>query len=302
MPLYGGIEAGGTKIVCAVGSSPEDVRAEIRFPTSAPAEVFPRAIAFFREQAVREPLAGIGIAAFGPIDPDPRSPTYGFVTTTPKPGWAHTDFVGTIHQALGVPVGFDTDVNVAALGEYRWGAAQGLDTFIYLTVGTGIGGGVMINGQLLHGLMHPEMGHLRVPHDWRTDPFPGCCSYHGDCLEGLCGGPAIEARTKQRGESLGSDHPVWNLVSHYLSLGLADYILTLCPKRIIMGGGVMVQEHLFPRVRAMVQQHLNGYIQVPELTTAIDSFIVPPKLGGRAGVLGAIALAEIAAGVTQRCE
>ena len=298
MPLYGGIEAGGTKIVCAVGSSPEDVRAEIRFPTSAPAEVFPRAIAFFREQATYEPLAGIGIAAFGPIDPDPHSPTYGFVTTTSKPGWAHTDFAGTFRRALGVPVGFDTDVNVAALGEYRWGAAQELDTFIYLTVGTGIGGGVMVNGQLLHGIMHPEMGHLRVPHDWRTDPFPGCCSYHGDCLEGLCAGPAIEARTNQLGETLGSDHPVWDLVSHYLSLGLANYVLTLCPKRIIMGGGVMVQEQLFPRIRAKVQQHLNGYIQVPELTTAIDSFIVPPKLGGRAGVLGAFALAEIAAGVT----
>ncbi|MHB1354871.1 MAG: ROK family protein [Anaerolineae bacterium] len=296
MPLYGGIEAGGTKIVCAVGTGPDDVRAEIRFPTSAPAEVFPRAIAFFREQAAREPLAGIGIAAFGPVDPDPRSPTYGYVTNTPKPGWAHTDFAGTFQRALGVPVGFDTDVNVAALGEYRWGAAQGLDTFIYLTVGTGIGGGVMINGQLLHGLMHPEMGHLRVPHDFRTDPFPGCCIYHADCMEGLCGGPAIEARTGQRGETLSPDHPVWELVSHYLGLGLADYVLTLCPKRIIMGGGVMVQDQLFPRIRAKVQQHLCGYIQVPELTTEIDSFIVPPMLGGRAGVLGAIALAEIAAG------
>ncbi|MHB9033856.1 MAG: ROK family protein, partial [Anaerolineae bacterium] len=194
MALYGGIEAGGTKIVCAVGTDPEHIYAEVRFPTTGPEQVIPKAIAFFREQASLGPLDAVGIAAFGPIDPDPHSPTFGYVTTTPKPGWAHTDFAGAISRALDVPVGFDTDVNTAALGEYRWGAAQGLDTFIYLTVGTGIGGGVMANGKLLHGLMHPEMGHLRVPHDRIADPFPGCCSYHGDCLEGLCGGPAIIAR------------------------------------------------------------------------------------------------------------
>jgi len=294
MALYGGIEAGGTKIVCAVGSGPDDIAAEIRFPTTGPQEVIPRAIAFFREQALKSPIAAVGIASFGPIDPDPGSPTWGFVTTTPKPGWAHTDFAGAIQRALRVPVGFDTDVNGAALGEYRWGAAQGLDTFIYLTVGTGIGGGVMANGRLLHGLMHPEMGHLRVPHDWRVDPFPGICSYHGDCLEGLCGGPAITARTQQRGETLGPEHPVWEWVSHYLSLALANYILTLCPKRIILSGGVMEHEHLYAEIRAKVPAHLNNYLQVPELLQDIESFIVPARLGKRAGVLGAIALAEMA--------
>ncbi|MEN6478132.1 MAG: ROK family protein, partial [Anaerolineales bacterium] len=183
MPLYGGIEAGGTKFVCAVGTGPDDVRREVRFKTAPPEEAIAASLAFFREaQASFGPLTAVGIASFGPIDPDPQSPTFGYVTTTPKPGWAHTDFAGQVRRALGVPVGFDTDVNVAALGEHRWGAAQGLDTFIYLTVGTGVGGGGMVNGRLLHGMMHPEMGHIRIPHDRARDPYPGQCTYHGDCF------------------------------------------------------------------------------------------------------------------------
>lgn len=292
MSLFGGIEAGGTKFVCAVGTAPEDVRAVVRFPTQAPKEAIGQALAFFREQARREPLAAVGIASFGPIDPDPASPTFGYVTTTPKPGWAHTDFAGTVRRALGVPVGFDTDVNVAALGEGRWGAAKGLDTFIYLTIGTGIGGGGMVNGKLIHGLMHPEMGHIRIPHDWQADPYPGYCSYHGDCFEGLAGGPALEGRWGQRGETLPPDHPAWDLEAHYLALGLVSYICTLSPQRIIMGGGVMEQCYLFPMVRQRVQELLNGYLQAEAIQSRIDEYIVPPALGNRSGVLGAIALAE----------
>ena len=173
MPLYGGIEAGGTKFVCAVGTGPDDLRARCALPPRR-RESISQALAFFAQaQAEFGQLDAVGIASFGPIDPDPRSPTFGYVTTTPKPGWAHTDFAGPVQRALGVPVGFDTDVNVAALGEHRWGAAQGLDTFIYLTVGTGIGGGGMVNGELIHGLMHPEMGHIRVPHDWAARPLRG---------------------------------------------------------------------------------------------------------------------------------
>lgn len=292
MPLFGGIEAGGTKFVCAVGTGPDDLRAEIRFPTTTPQETIAQALAFFREQAQHEPLTAIGIASFGPIDPNPRSPTFGYVTTTPKPGWAHTDFAGAVRRALGVPVGFDTDVNVAALGEWRWGAAQGLDTFIYLTIGTGIGGGGMVNGKLIHGLMHPEMGHIRIPHDWQADPYPGYCSYHGDCFEGLAGGPALEGRWGQRGETLPADHPAWALEAHYLALGLVNYICTLSPQRIIMGGGVMEQRHLFPMVRQRVRELLNGYLQAEAILSRIDEYIVPPALGRRSGVLGAIALAE----------
>ncbi len=292
MPLFGGIEAGGTKFVCAVGTGPDDLRAEIRFPTTTPQETISKALAFFREQAKHEPLKAIGIASFGPIDPDPQSPTFGYVTTTPKPGWAHTDFAGAVRRALGVPVGFDTDVNVAALGEWRWGAAQGLDTFIYLTIGTGIGGGGMVNGKLIHGLMHPEMGHIRIPHDWQADPYPGYCSYHGDCFEGLAGGPALEGRWGQRGETLPPDHPAWALEAHYLALGLVCFICTLSPQRIIMGGGVMEQAHLLPMVRRRVQELLNNYIQAEAIQKHIEQYIVRPALGNRSGVLGAIALAE----------
>jgi fructokinase len=295
MALFGGIEAGGTKFVCAVGTGPEDIRAELRFPTAMPADNIARAIAFFHEQSQATPLAAIGIASFGPIDPNPDSPTFGHVTTTPKPGWAHTDFAGPIHRALGVPVGFDTDVNVAALGEHRWGAAQGLDTMIYLTVGTGLGGGALVNGKLVHGLMHPEMGHIRVPHDWQRDPYPGQCMYHGDCLEGLACGPAIEGRWGQPGETLSEDHEAWDLEAHYLALGLVNFILPMAPQRIVMGGGVMEQRHLFPKMRANVVTLLNGYVQSPWLGERIDAFIVPPALGSRSGVLGAISLAEAVA-------
>ena len=292
MPLYGGIEAGGTKFVCAIGSGPGDILAEERFPTSAPDEAIGQALAFFRKHMPADGLAAVGIASFGPIDPNPTSRTFGYVTTTPKPGWAHTDFAGQVGRALGVPVGFDTDVNVAALGEHRWGAAQGLDTFIYLTVGTGVGGGGMVNGGMIHGLVHPEMGHIRIPHDLDADPYPGSCSYHGDCLEGLANGPALEGRWGQRGETLPREHPAWELEAHYLALGLVNYILAISPQRIVMGGGVMEQTHLFPLIRANVQALLNGYLQAPAILEDIEGYIVPAALGGRAGVLGAIALAE----------
>ncbi len=292
--MYGGIEAGGTKFVCAVGSGPEDLRGETRFPTTTPEETLNRAIAFFRQQqaTLDEPLTAIGVAAFGPLDPDPDSPTFGFITTTPKPGWANTDFAGVIRRALRLPGGFDTDGNGAALAEQRWGAAPGLDPFVYLTIGTGIGGGGMAAGRLLHGLLHPEMGHLRVPHDRQADPFPGSCPFHGDCLEGLASGPALEQRWGRQAETLPPDHPAWALEARYLALGLVNIILTLAPQRIILGGGVMQQPLLFPLVRREVQKLLNGYIHAPEILERIDNYIVPPALGNRAGVLGAIALAQ----------
>ena len=292
MTLYGGIEGGGTKFVCAVGTGPKDIRDEIRFPTGDPEDAIGRAVAFFR---TFDDLESVGIACFGPLDANPKSPTFGYVTTTPKPGWAHTEFAGTVARELGVPVGFDTDVNAAALAEYRWGAAQGLDSCLYLTVGTGIGGGAVVEGQMIHGLMHPEMGHLRIPHDWEADPYPGCCPYHGDCLEGLACGPAIEGRWGQRAETLPPDHPAWALEAHYLALGLANTIVTISPQRIIMGGGVMEQLHLFPMIRQEVRTILNGYIQSPHLEDQIDTYIVPPVLGNQAGVLGGIALAINAA-------
>ncbi len=294
--LYGGIEAGGTKFICAVGTGPEDVRAEIRFPTAKPAETLPKTIDFFKEQEKRfGKLTAMGIASFGPVDLNPASPFYGFITSTPKPGWANTDITGIIRKALDVPIGFDTDVNGAALGEWRWGAARGLDTFIYLTIGTGIGGGAMVNGKLVHGMLHPEMGHILVPHDRQRDPFPGSCPYHGDCLEGLSTGPAVEKRWGQRGETLPLDHPAWELEAHYIALALVNFVLTVSPQRIILGGGVMQQQQIFPMIRANVQKSLNGYIRSEQIFEQIDDYIVPPALGGRAGVLGAIALGYLEA-------
>ncbi len=292
MSFFGGIEAGGTKFVCAVGTGPDDLRAEMQFPTTTPDKTMARAIGFF--QSHQAELAAIGIAAFGPVDLNRASSTYGTITTTPKPGWAQTDLAGRISRALGVPVGFDTDVNGAALGEHRWGAAQGLDTFLYLTIGTGIGGGGMLGSSLMHGLIHPEMGHMRLPHDWDADPFPGICPYHGDCLEGMAAGPAIQARWGQPAQTLPDDHPAWPLQARYLALALANLICTVSPQRIILGGGVMNVPLLFPLVRREVQNLLNGYVQAPEILEQIDSFIVSPGLGSRAGVLGAIALAETA--------
>ena len=290
MKRYGGIEAGGTKFVCAVGSGPDNIHAEARFPTTTPEETISQAIAFLREEHRRAPLTAVGVASFGPLDPEPGSPTFGYITTTPKPHWGQTNLVGPLRQALGLPVGFDTDVNGAALGEHRWGAAQGLDTFVYLTIGTGLGGGGMVNGKLIHGLLHPEMGHMLVPHNWDADPYPGYCPYHGDCWEGLAAGPALEGRWKTRAENLPPTHPAWELEAHYLALGLMSIICILSPQRIILGGGVMEQRQLFPLIHNQVYTLLNGYIQVPQLLENMDHYIAPPALGSRAGVMGAIAL------------
>ncbi|HEV3196512.1 MAG TPA: ROK family protein [Bryobacteraceae bacterium] len=290
MSLFGAIEAGGTKFVCAIGTGPEDLET-IQFPTTSPEATVQTAIAFFRERA-GERLKAVGIASFGPIDLHPESPSFGYITSTPKEGWRNFDFAGTIRRSLEVPVCFDTDVNGAALGEARWGAAQGLSDFLYLTVGTGIGGGAVVHGRILHGLMHPEMGHIRVPHDVSRDPYPGGCPYHGDCLEGLASGPAMEARWGVAGRGLPADHPAWWLEARYLALGLANWVCTLSPERIVLGGGVMQQTQLFPLIREELARILNGYIQVAEITERREDFVVPPRLGSRSGVLGALALAQ----------
>jgi len=294
-PLYGGIEAGGTKWVCAIGTGPDDIRAETRFPTTTPTETLSRAIEFFRAHD-SEQLAAIGVGSFGPVDLNPLSSSYGYITTTPKPGWANIDVVGTLQRELGRPIGFDTDVNVALLGEQQWGAARDCDVAVYITVGTGIGGGALVGGRVVHGLIHPEMGHIRLVRDPIRDPFPGICPYHGDCLEGLACGPAIKARWHASAEQLPADHPAWELEADYLGQAMATLLCILSPQRIIVGGGVMSQQHMFPRVRAATQRWLNGYLQHPHILVHPEQLIVPPALGSRAGVLGAIALAMRVAG------
>jgi fructokinase len=286
---FGGIETGGSKWECMVGTGPEDVRAVETIPTTTPPETIGRAVAFLEREG---PLDGVGIGSFGPVDSKPSSPTWGHITTTPKPGWAHTDVGQEVRRRLGVPVVFDTDVNAAALGEHLWGAAQGLETFCYITVGTGIGGGGMARGKLLHGLVHPEFGHIRIPHDRDDDPFAGVCPYHGDCWEGLASGRAIEARWGRPADEL-DDDAVWRLEARYLALGLVCVICILSPERILMGGGVMSRDDLLPLVRRQVVELLSGYVEA-SLVGDISTYITRPALGSRAGALGAIALAQTA--------
>jgi fructokinase len=288
--IYGGIEAGGTKWVCATGTGPDDLQELVTFPTTDPAETIARAAAFFTANG---DVAAIGIGSFGPIDVRRVSPTWGRITTTPKPGWADTDVVATLGAALGLPLAFDTDVNAAALGEYRWGAAAGLETFCYVTVGTGIGGGGMANGRVMHGLLHPEFGHMRIPHDRARDPFEGVCPYHGNCFEGLASGDAIRSRWGHPPEAL-DDERVWLLEAEYLALGLVNVICALSPQRIVIGGGVMKESSLLPLVRRRVAELIAGYLSTPELAEAIDGYIVAPALGDRAGVLGSFELARMA--------
>lgn len=292
MKLFGGIESGGTKFVCMLGSDPENILAEKRFPTTNPDETIRTAIEFFAPYASRGELAGVGIASFGPVDLDPCSPTYGYITTTPKRGWKQVGLYGEIQRGLNVPVAFDTDVNAAAFGEQYWTTSgRALDPFIYITIGTGIGVGVIINGSPLHGLIHAEAGHIALPHDWQKDPFPGVCPYHGDCLEGLASGNSMRKRWEQNPEDLPDTHPAWELETEYIAIAIADLIYAYSPRRIILGGGVSQHPGFHKCTRHKVREHLNGYIQSPMVVDQLDEYILPPVLGNRSGGLGAIAMA-----------
>ena len=291
--IYGGIEAGGTKWVCAVGAVPGQTLETVTFPTTSPEETIARAVAFFERH---DGLAAVGAGCFGPLDLRRGSPTWGHITTTPKSGWGDTDVAGALAAALAVPIALDTDVNAAALAEHRWGSAAGLDTFWYITVGTGIGGGGLVNGELLHGLMHPEFGHMRIPRDHGRDPFPGVCPFHGDCLEGLASGHAIRARWGLSGEDARDDR-VWDLEAEYLAHGIVNVSCVLSPERVVIGGGVMRQPSLLPRIRERVAALLAGYVSAPELAGDLTGYIVAPALGDRAGVLGALELARRVADV-----
>ena len=286
--IYGGIEGGGTKFVCAVGSGPDDLIDEVRIPTTTPAETIQRVCDFFASHLSQ--LHGIGLGSFGPADIDPNSPTYGYITTTPKPHWGNTNILGMLREKMNLPILMEMDVAIAALGEAKWGASKGDSHSLYLTIGTGIGGGYITNGIPLRGLTSLETGHIRIPHNLELDPFQGICPYHKDCFEGLASGPSIEARFDQRGENLPDDHPFWEIEAGYIANALVNYILTLSPKRIIIGGGVMQKSFMFPAVRRKVRELMNSYITHDLLSKNIDQYIVPPALGNRSGVLGAIAL------------
>jgi fructokinase len=291
--LYGGVETGGTWCVCAVGSGPEEIVSSERFPTTGPEETLAQIAEFF----VRGPtVQAVGIGSFGPVDVDRSSSTWGYVTTTPKPGWQHVSVAGALADRLEVPVAFDSDVAAAALGEYRWGSGRGTRSLFYITVGTGIGGGLLIDGRPWHGLVHPEVGHLRVPREADPDRthFAGICPVHGDCWEGVASGPAIAERCASRPEELADDHPIWRIEAEYLALGILNLVLVTSPERIIVGGGVMDRASLLEMVRTRVRELLGGYLGAPALNEDIGSYLVRPALGDRAGVLGAIALAQSA--------
>lgn len=285
--VFGGVEAGGTKWVCAKGTGPGDLTEVQVIPTTTPPETLGRVVEFFKRDGVR--VAALGVGSFGPVDLRVGSETFGWITKTAKPGWSNTDVVGAFGAELDVPVAFDTDVNAAALAEQRWGAARGLSNLIYMTVGTGIGAGIVLNGRPVHGLMHPEFGHMLIPHDHTIDPFPGSCPFHRDCLEGLASGEALRARYGMPAEQL-DDQAAWALEARYLAMGIVNAVLTVSPERVVLGGGVVKRPGLLPIIRAQVKELMNGYSDVG----GIDHFIVPPDLGDRSGVLGALHLAMAA--------
>jgi fructokinase len=291
--IFGGIEAGGTKFVCLAGTGPDDIRDEKRFPTTGPDETIAEVISFFAPYVQRNELAAVGLGSFGPVDLAPDSPTYGYITTTPKAGWQQVDLHARIQRGLGVPVAFDTDVNAAAFGEQYWiPENRALDPLMYMTAGTGIGVGVIVNGAPLHGLVHCEAGHFAIPHDWQKDPFSGICPFHGDCLEGLASGPAMDRRWGQPAETLPDSHPGWDLEAGYLARALANLIYAFSPRRIVLGGGVAQHPGLHQIVRQKIRHYLNDYIQSSQVREKIDGYILAPALGARSGALGALAMAK----------
>lgn len=289
-PLYGAIEGGGTKFICAIGSPDGHLLAQERVATTTPEETLAACVRFFQQTPGRERLRVLGVASFGPLDPVPGSPTYGHILKTPKAGWEGVNLAGILGQALGLPVVLDTDVNAAVMAEARWGAGQGLHSLVYYTIGTGIGGGAIVDGALLHGALHTEMGHTRIPRH-PSDSFAGVCPFHGDCLEGLATGPAIAARWGVPAEQLPEDHPAWDLEAFYLAQMLHNTVCLLVPQRVILGGGVMSQAFLLPRIRAKLLESLGGYMQLPQILEHIDDYIVASELEGKAGLYGALALA-----------
>ena len=287
--LIGGIEAGGTKMICAVGDENGNIKDRVSFPTRQPKETFEDMIGYFRQWEIE----ALGIGCFGPLDLNKQSKTYGYITKTPKKGWENCNIVGTFRDAFGIPVGFDTDVNGAVLGEVTWGAAKGLENAIYITIGTGVGVGVYLNGALLHGLVHPEAGHVLLSRH-PNDSYEGKCPFHKNCVEGLAAGPAIEARWGKKGIELADRDEVWELEAYYIAQAIMDYILVYSPQKIILWGGVMHQEKLFSMVRQEVKRLLNGYVSHEMILESIDDYIVPPALGEDPGIKGAIRLGVLA--------
>lgn len=292
MDQFVGIEAGGTKFVCAYGTGPNDLHHIEQITTQTPEITLPAVIDYIHKAQQQANIKAVGLACFGPLDLNRHSKTYGYITTPPKLAWQYCDIVGIISQQVDLPIGFDTDVNGAAIAEYYWGAGQHLTDFVYTTVGTGIGSGSISNGKIVHGAMHPETGHIFIPHDTTADPFPGVCPYHQDCLEGLASGPALEQRWHiQSAQNLPEDHPGWDLEAKYLGCAMANYTFVLSPQRLIIGGGVMRQQHLLPKIRRHTLAWINQYVKNATVEN-MENYIVKPDLEQNSGICGGIALAR----------
>jgi len=289
--ILGALEAGGTKMVCAIGNEQGTITDRLVIPTETPEKTIPKLIGYFKNHGIE----ALGIGTFGPADLNPASETYGTITTTPKTDWANYNIRSAFADTLKIPVGFDTDVNAAALGEATFGCMQNINNGIYITIGTGIGIGVLAEGSLLHGMLHPEGGHILLPRH-PSDTYQGRCPYHTDCFEGLASGPAIEGRYGKKAAELADVPKVWELESDYIAHALVNYILILSPERIVLGGGVMHQKQLFPLIRRKVAELLNGYVKTKELEN-LDSYIVPPSLNDNQGILGCLQLAHLTHGV-----
>lgn len=283
--LLGALEAGGTKMVCAIGDETGKIIDRISLPTETPETTMPKMIEYFKQYK----LDALGIGTFGPADLNPKSATYGHITTTPKLAWKDYDIMGEFKKALNIPVGFDTDVNAAALGEAAYGCMQDVDNGIYITIGTGVGVGVMVNRELLHGMQHPEGGHILIAKN-PNDTYEGRCPFHSSCLESLAAGPAIEGRYGKKAIELADIPEVWELEAEYIAKALVNYIMILSPERIVLGGGVMHQEQLFPLIRKKTLELLNGYLSTKQLDD-IDTYIVAPSLNDNQGIMGCIKLA-----------
>ncbi len=288
---FGALEAGGTKMVCAVGLEDGTIIDEVVIKSETPEETMPKIIDYFKKSDVDS----LGIACFGPISLDKKRPDYGCILTTPKLVWQNYNMLGRLKSELDIPMEIDTDVNGSCLGEITFGCAKGLDSVIYITIGTGIGVGIAINGKLLHGMLHPEAGHILLTRHPK-DTFNGFCPFHSNCFEGLAAGPAIEKRFGKPGYELADNDLAWEIESYYISQAVSNYVMTLSPKKIILGGGVMHQEQLFPLIRKQTLEMLNGYIVTDELKD-IDNYIVPASLNDKQGIMGAIQLAKWAKGI-----
>jgi fructokinase len=297
MKWFGGIEAGGTKFNCIIAQDPQHILAECTIPTETPQITIPEVIRFFKEGEAKHGihLEAMGVACFGPVNLDQNDPQYGSITSTPKVQWQNTPLLAQLKDAFDIPYGFDTDVNGAAMGEGQWGAGLGLSDFLYVTIGTGIGGGVICNGLPVHGLIHPELGHVLMKHDLVKDPYPGRCPFHGDCLEGLASGPAMSERWGISTHEMAADHPAWDLEALYIGQAVHNWVVSFSPKRIILGGGVMKKPGLLEKIRLVARDSLNGYVDSELIKSVNDAYIVSPQLADRAGSMGAITLASLAA-------